>query len=221
MTTFPLLSGRRSGHSMRPVIVAAFRSGVTDAISASVGFPVAVLAATEDPSRHASRLTASRHAAWLASGGTSPFRWGPHRLEDAAYTVMRMDEGEPIPSLPSGLTLVEGRLGVRLPTNTTLHQFDELLALALHDLRLDVLARDPAEVLRRHRSGLTANVDPRYSRRPGSSRPAFSLVGDLYRFRVGDLAEVLASVALAMSGLSVRAELTAGAKRSSRDHEAR
>lgn len=216
MKRCPSPGGRRPANGPQTAIVAAFRSGITEAISAAVGFPVAVLAATEDPSRHALRLTAARHAAWLASGGTSPFRWGPHRRKDAAYTMMRMDAGEAIPSLPAGLALVEGALAVRLPAGSTLGQFDELLALALHDVRLDVLARDPAEVLRRHRSGLTANVDPRYTRRPGVCRPAFALVGDLYRFRVGDVADVLASVALALSGLSVRAELTVGGRRSSR-----
>lgn len=207
--------GRPPSGIPRQALIAAFRSGITEAISATVGFPVAVLAATDDPWRHAERLTASRHAAWLASDGASPFRLGPHRPEDASYTILRMDADQQAePQLPASFDLVGGMLRLPLPLGVTVEDFDELLSLGLHDTRVDVLARDPEEVVRRHRSGLSANVDPRYSRGSASARRGFSLVGDLYRFRPGDLAEVAKAAALALAGASVRAELgTAGRER--------
>ncbi|MDX7951448.1 hypothetical protein P7D22_09730 [Lichenihabitans sp. Uapishka_5] len=193
------------------VSIAAFRSGITSAIGMATGFPVAVLAVTEDPERHARRLTASQHGAWVTGpeGHPTPFQLGSHSPADLAYSVVRMDGGWMGGcALPPGVSLRDGVLRVALPPGATVRDLDQLFGLAMYDVRFDSVARLPTEVRRRHRSGRAREPGSRYSRATGSSR--FALVNDVYRFRRRDLAQVAGCAALALDGLIVRSRLDRG-----------
>ena len=182
---------RRSGDrpltppANRQALIAAFVSPVTAAIGREVGLPVAVLAAIDDPERHAEWLSDRWHAAWTArEGWFAPFDYGLNLRASARYTHAPFDErwlGRK--SLPNGVFMQDGCLRVETPGGMT-RDVAEAFARTMSDLQFDRVAHRPGLVQRRHDSGRRLDVAPRYACDPTRvpNGREVTRVEDLYHF---------------------------------------
>ncbi len=190
----------------RVALVAAFVCRKTESIGREVGFPVAVIAATADPARHAARLTATWHAAWTPRDADwfMPFDEGLTIPSDVAYAQLPFDArwlgGAP---LPSGVVLEDGCMRVGLPGSLAIADLSAILCCAMADLAFDRVARRPDRVRHRHITHRRTLVAPRYALMVPGDVTRVRLVEDLFSFRPRDLHAVAAQVAKAVSVLAL------------------
>lgn len=208
------------GHGGRPtgvIRVAAFVSSGLRSLGERVGFPVAVIAATTDPSDHLGRLVAEEHACWsleedwcfFGVGGEEidPFKPDFERL---AFDPRWLGGRRP----PGGVAVEGGSLLVTSPGGIDRARFSAELKVELAPRRLDVVAARPGRVLSRRASGLPVHVPPRYSKLPGSGSGAtsFRLEDDVYAFRPRDFPAIVSAAAAVRERLATAAWLSGTAR---------
>ena len=201
--------GRHGTGERASVLVAAFASPETERLGRRLGFPVAVVAATGDPTGHMRLLTESWHAAWTTcQGWFQPFDCGVPDPGDVAYERRPFDPrwmgGA---RLPDGLSLRDGCLAVDLPHGAPAADFATLFGLAMADRQFDRVARTPSRVRQRFGTGRLLEVAPRYALSPRGGLEPMTLVQDLYAFHPRHLPLVARAAAMAANGLAVRSLL--------------
>lgn len=187
--------------------VAAFLCAGTERIGREVGFPLAVIAATADPDRHAKRLSVTRHAAWTPrEGGADAIA-----LDDAsglasefAYRQLAFDRRWLGPAtLPAGVGLDRGALTVELPSGASVEDLSALLCSGLSDHAFESVARQPDRVRHRFATRRPVVVAPRYASLVRDGTAELFPVDNLFRFRPRDLAELASALALAIASLGL------------------
>ena len=187
--------------------VAAFVCAGTERIGREVGFPLAVIAATEDPARHATRLSMTRHAAWTPrGGGAAPIVLDDERgvVSEFAYRHLPFDHrwlGKA--PLPAGVGLVRGALIVELPFGTSADDVSVLLCSALSERTFESVARQPDRVRHRFATKRALVVAPRYASPTCDGHEGLIPVDDLFWFRPRDLAELATALALTAASLGL------------------
>lgn len=184
------VAGPPRGH----VSVAAFVCRETERLGREVGFPVAVLAVTTDPGRHAARLSATLY------GGCKPreyqdwplcFDEGYAPPTDLAYRQLDLDPrwlGKA--ALPGNVALEAGRLAVTLPEGASMADLAVALRAGLTQFAFDRVTRRPDRVRHRYWSRRTVVVAPRYALVAPGDIERVVVADDLYAFHPSDLATV-------------------------------
>ena len=147
--------------------VAAFVCAETERLARQVGFPLAVIAATGDPARHATRLSKTLHGAWAPQAFDAwpmPFDEGLALPSHLVYRQFAFDArwlgSAP---LPRGLALEAGSIVVDLPPGTSAVNLSDLMCSALSELFYENVARRPDQVRYRYVTGRPVVVAPRYA----------------------------------------------------------
>ena len=186
--------------------VAAWVCPETERIGRSVGFPVAVVAATGDPSRHAARLATTEYAAWSPRewrGWVLPFDGGEAYGPDLAYRQIEFQPrwlgGAP---LPDGVEIEDGRLKAHLPTGVEPSDLAALLRAGLGRMSFEHVVRRPDQVRYRYHTGREVVVPPRYALVRPRDIDHVVPAEDLYRFRPRDLSRVATVLARGVASLS-------------------
>lgn len=183
--------------------VAAFVCAGTLRLGREVGFPVAVVAATVDPTRHAEHLGATFHAGWRPSeestsiafaAASDPSEFTYHQLPFERDWLDGL-------TLPRGVRLRDGALVVDLPSGASPDDLSSLLRIDLDDLSYERVARLPDEVRHRIETGRPVLAAPRYALAGAGDVGRLVPVDDLFRFRPCDLPRVVSAVALAVASL--------------------
>ena len=203
----PTVCDGRSGAPAVTARVAAFVCPEVERIGREVGFPLAVIAATSDPDRHAAHLTATWHAGWsprTREDWVMPFDFGMLLSEDVHYRQVPFDRrwlGRF--SLPDGVTLASGCLVVELPPGASAADLSAILRTGLADSAYDRVARRPDRVRQRYSTSRPAVVTPRYALVTPGDVDRLVAVDDLFAFRPADLAALAQAVAHARDALKV------------------
>lgn len=200
-------AARPAPHRGRIASVAAFVCDETERLGREVGFPVAVVAATADPARHAAWLAATLYGACTpreGEGHAFPFGEGEVPPRDLRYRQLRFDpRWMGSARLPSGTSIDDGCLRVDLPRGTCVADLAAILRPGLAELSFDHVARRPDRVRHRHATRRPVSVGPRYAlARPGDVGRVVACE-DLFRFGPGDLATLASVVALGVDTLSL------------------
>jgi hypothetical protein len=185
--------------------VAAFVCAGTVRLGSEVGFPVAVLAATGDPVRHAEHLGATFHAGWRPNEGSTPIPFAA-ASDPSEFTYHQLpfqrDWLDDL-TLPRGVRLRDGALVVDLPAGASPEDLSSLLRIGLDDMSYERVARLPDQVRHRVETGRPALVAPRYALAGAGDVGRLVPVDDLFRFGPHDLPKVVAAVALAIASLGL------------------
>ncbi len=210
----PTISPARSeGLRGRLARVAAFTCRETERIGRELGLPLAVIAATSDPERHAARLSATRHAGWSPrtyDDWCLPFDDGFATPQDLTYAQLPFDRRWLGPrALPRGVNLDAGSLVVELPRGASAADLSAVLRAGLADASYDRVARRPDRVRRMYAARRPVVVAPRYSLLVPDDIMRVEAVTDLFSFRPCDLANLATTVSLSLDALVVGAAMSA------------
>ena len=214
----PFAAARHRSRPCARAYVAAFVCAETERLARRFGFPLAVIAATSDPARHATRLSKTLHGAWAPQAYDAwpmPFDEGLSLPSHLVYRQLAFDArwlgSAP---LPEGLTLEAGSIVVDLPLGTSAANLSALVGTALSDLSYENVARRPAQVRYRYVTGRSVVIAPRYALVTPGDIERVVAVDDLFKFHPADFVTIAKAVALALDALrvgSVMARLDEGA----------
>ena len=184
--------------------VAAFVCAGTVRLGREVGFPIAVVAASSDPARHAEHLGATFHAAWRPNEGPTPIAFAAASdPSEFAYHQLAFDpDWLGGLTLPSGVRLRDGALVVDLPSGASPDDLSSLLRIGLDDLSYERVARLPDRVRHRFETGRPMVAVPRYALAEAGDVSRLLPVDDLFLFRPHDLPRFVSAVALAVASLA-------------------
>ncbi len=198
-------AGRRG--RVRVALVVAFVCPEPQRLGNLLGFPLAVIAATSDPARHAARWSATWQGAWTSRDADEwfvAFDEGDAGPLDVAYRQFAFDGrwlGGAV--LPRGVTLRDGCLAVDPPRSSSPADLSAVMRLGLTDLSVERVARRPEYVRRRFASNRPTRVAPRYALAVPGDVTRLVPVDDLVRFHPGDLAKGAQILAMAVDSLAL------------------